>query len=147
MSRQWVVTLSVRAWTGLPDNFRTNPSERHSNSSEKARFFNAARIVLDLYRLVWLPRRHKIRTNHPKTVWERTPFYTRTYSKHRIFIRGKKPQELAHIARITTRQWAQHERDRSAHPHSAQPAAAKRREGSMRASAARQTATVNGGRP
>ena len=59
----------------------------------------------------WLPSRYKTRTNHPKTVWERTPYYTRTYSKQRVFIRGKKPQELAHIARITTRQWAQHERD------------------------------------
>lgn len=28
-----------------------------------------------------------------------------------MFIRGRKPQELAHIARITARQWAQHERD------------------------------------
>ena len=62
-------------------------------------------------RIKWLPSRYKTRTNHPKTVWERTPFYTRTYSKHRVFIRGKKPQELAHIARITARQWAQHERD------------------------------------
>jgi hypothetical protein len=26
-----------------------------------------------------------------------------------MFIRGQKPQELAHIARITTRQWAQYE--------------------------------------
>ena len=57
----------------------------------------------------WLPSRYKTRTNHPKTVWERTPFYTRTYSKQRVFTRGKKPQELAHIARITSRQWAQHE--------------------------------------
>lgn len=57
----------------------------------------------------WLPSRYKSRTNHPKTAWERTHFYTRTYSKHRVFIRGQKPQELAHIARITTRQWAQYE--------------------------------------
>ncbi|MFA7463023.1 MAG: hypothetical protein WCY59_07770 [Anaerovoracaceae bacterium] len=44
-----------------------------------------------------------------KTAWEITPYYTRCYSKHRVFMRGPKPAELADIARITARQWRQYE--------------------------------------
>lgn len=53
----------------------------------------------------WRPGRDSSRTNPCKTAWERTPYYTRTYSAGCLFIRGKKPQELARIAKITARQW------------------------------------------
>lgn len=56
--------------------------------------------------LAWRPSRNSYRTNHsPKIAWERTPYYTRTYSVGPLFIRGEKPRELARIAKITARQW------------------------------------------
>ena len=60
---------------------------------------------------MWLPGRNSTRTNSAKTLCELTPYYTRAYSKGCLFIRGKKPKELARIAKISARRWRQHQND------------------------------------
>ncbi len=53
----------------------------------------------------WLPGRNPNRTNAQRVAWELTPYYSRTCSTGLLFVRGQKPEELAHLARVTTRQW------------------------------------------
>ena len=40
-----------------------------------------------------------------RVAWELTPYYSRTCSTGLLLVRGQKPEELAHLARITARQW------------------------------------------
>lgn len=56
-----------------------------------------------------LPGRNSDRTNSPKSAWEVTPYYTRCFDKGKLFIRGRKPRELAEIAKITERQWGMYQ--------------------------------------
>lgn len=59
----------------------------------------------------WLPTCNTDRTNCPKTGWEITSFFTRAYDKGCLFVRGRKPTELAKISKISQRRWHQHEHD------------------------------------
>jgi len=53
----------------------------------------------------WLPGRYPNRTISSRVAWEITPYYSRTCSTGILLVRGQKPEELAHLARVTTRQW------------------------------------------
>jgi hypothetical protein len=61
-------------------------------------------------RTTWLPGRYPNRTNAGRVAWELTPYYSRTCSTGLLFVRGQKPEELAHLARVTTRQWRKYVR-------------------------------------
>ena len=61
--------------------------------------------------LEWLPVRNANRTNSARSAWELTPYYSRTCDNGRLFVRGEKPAELAHLARINGRQWRRYQND------------------------------------
>ena len=62
-------------------------------------------------REVWLPGRNASRTNSRKLAWETTPYFSRAYNKGRLFVKGAKPKELAHISKISQRRWHRYRTD------------------------------------
>ena len=57
----------------------------------------------------WLPEWNVYRTNSPRSACDRTPACSRAYNKGALFVRGKKPEELARISKISVRRWEQYE--------------------------------------